>query len=166
MVYNQGCPKYYIPPFLEKRKELPPEEIEVGRKIASLRIHVERAIWRIIIFWILKSTIPINMIRLTNQIYTLQLLTYHSSMYPGLLETTGRRAVAPGAQAWVKPHATIFQIHPAYPYFLTWWFSVCSIRESAAVWVLGGEMPIFSEAHFTHWSSFYSRLFMWAWCCY
>ena len=47
-----------IPPFLEKRKQLPSEEIEVGRTIASLRIHVERAIGRIKHFRILKSIIP------------------------------------------------------------------------------------------------------------
>ena len=36
-----------IPPFLDGRQQLPYEEIEAGRKIASLRIHVERAIGRI-----------------------------------------------------------------------------------------------------------------------
>ena len=34
-----------IPPFLEGRVQLPPEEVKKGRRIiASLRIHVERAI--------------------------------------------------------------------------------------------------------------------------
>ena len=32
-----------IPPFLERKQQLPPEEVQAGRKIASLRIHVERA---------------------------------------------------------------------------------------------------------------------------
>ena len=36
-----------IPPFLDGRSQLPPEEIEAGRKIASLRIHVERVIGRL-----------------------------------------------------------------------------------------------------------------------
>ena len=33
-----------IPPFLEGRKQLSSSDVEAGRKIASLRIHVERAI--------------------------------------------------------------------------------------------------------------------------
>ena len=32
-----------IPPFLEGRRQLPSTEVEAGRKIASVRIHVERA---------------------------------------------------------------------------------------------------------------------------
>jgi len=42
--------------------------VDKGRKVASLRIHVERAIGRMKIFSILKQTIPISMARLTNQI--------------------------------------------------------------------------------------------------
>ena len=57
-----------IPPFLDGRRQLPPQEIETGRKIASLRIHVERAIGRIKTFSILKGTIPLSMARITNQI--------------------------------------------------------------------------------------------------
>ena len=57
-----------IPPFLEGRHQLPAEEVEKGRKIASLRIHVERAIGRLKNYNILKQTIPISMARLTNQI--------------------------------------------------------------------------------------------------
>lgn len=75
-----------IPPFLEKRKQLPPDEIEVGRKIASLRIHVERAIGRVKNYRILKSTIPISMIRLTNQIvYVCAFLT---NFQPALVPST------------------------------------------------------------------------------
>ena len=33
-----------IPPFLERRQQLPADEVKRGRQIASLRIHVERAI--------------------------------------------------------------------------------------------------------------------------
>ena len=50
-----------IPPFLDGRQQLPYEEIEAGRKIASLRSHVERAIGRIKTYKILKSTIPLSM---------------------------------------------------------------------------------------------------------
>ena len=34
-------------PFMEGRRQLPPEEVMEGQKIASLRIHVERAIGRL-----------------------------------------------------------------------------------------------------------------------
>ena len=57
-----------IPPFLEGKQQLPPEDIQSGRKIASLRIHVERAIGRMKVYSILKQTLPIKMARLINQI--------------------------------------------------------------------------------------------------
>lgn len=57
-----------IPPFLEGRKQLPAEEVKKGRQIASVRIHVERAIGRIKNFSILKWNFPLSMIRLANQI--------------------------------------------------------------------------------------------------
>ena len=57
-----------IPLFLEGRTELPPEEIQTGRKIASLRIHVERTIGRIKVYSILKGTIPLSLAHITNQI--------------------------------------------------------------------------------------------------
>ena len=57
-----------IPPFLDGRKQLSASEVDAGRKIASVRIHVERAINRIKFYRILKGTIPISMARLINQI--------------------------------------------------------------------------------------------------
>jgi len=57
-----------IPPFLEGRKQLSSSEVDAGRKIASVRIHVERAIQRLKFYKILKGTIPISMARLINQI--------------------------------------------------------------------------------------------------
>ena len=57
-----------LPPFMEGRQQLPAEDVRIGRSIASLRIHVERAIGRIKSFSILKETIPINLSRLINQI--------------------------------------------------------------------------------------------------
>ena len=57
-----------IPPFMEGRRQLPAQEIQVGRTIASLRIHVERAIGRIKNYSILQGTLPISMARLSNQI--------------------------------------------------------------------------------------------------
>ena len=60
--------KLNVPPFMEGRQQLPAEEVQEGRKIASLRIHVERAIGRIKNFSILKGTLPLSMARLANQI--------------------------------------------------------------------------------------------------
>ena len=60
--------KLNIPPFMDGRKQLPAEEISEGRKIASVRIHVERAIERMKSFSILKHTIPITLAGLSNQI--------------------------------------------------------------------------------------------------
>ena len=57
-----------IPPFLQGRQQLPPEEIHEGRSIASLRIHVERAIGRLKTYNICKGTIPLSLARLSNQI--------------------------------------------------------------------------------------------------
>jgi hypothetical protein len=60
-----------IPPFLQGRQQLSPEEIQVGRSIASLRIHVERAIGRLKTYNICKGTIPLSLARLSNQIVCL-----------------------------------------------------------------------------------------------
>lgn len=57
-----------IPPFLENRGQLPASEVKAGRQIASLRIHVERAIGRIKNYRILKGTLPLSLARLVNQI--------------------------------------------------------------------------------------------------
>ena len=71
-----------IPPFLEGRHQLPAAEVEQGRKIASLRIHVERAIGRLKTFSILKQTIPISMARLMNQIVCAFLSNFHPALVP------------------------------------------------------------------------------------
>ena len=57
-----------IPPFMEARARLPSEEVLRGRKIASLRIHVERVIGRIKNYSILKDTLPLSLSRIANQI--------------------------------------------------------------------------------------------------
>ena len=71
-----------IPPFLQGRQQLPPE-VQKGRKIASLRIHVERAIGRIKIYSILKQTIPISMARLVNQVVSV--CAFLSNFQPALV---------------------------------------------------------------------------------
>ncbi len=57
-----------IPPFLEGRQQLPSEEVQRGRQIASVRIHVERAIGRIKNLGILNGTFPLSMARVANQV--------------------------------------------------------------------------------------------------
>ena len=57
-----------IPPFLDGRQQLPAEEVQQGRHIASLRIHIERAIGRIKTYNILKSTLPNTLARIANQV--------------------------------------------------------------------------------------------------
>ena len=57
-----------IPPFMEGRTQLPTSEIQEGRRIASVRIHVERAIGRLKNFTILQGTFPISMSRIINQV--------------------------------------------------------------------------------------------------
>ena len=57
-----------IPPFMEGRSNLPADEVKRGRKIASLRIYVERAIGRIKNYAILKGTLPLSMLRILNSI--------------------------------------------------------------------------------------------------
>ena len=57
-----------IPPFMDGKPQLTAEDVKSGRSIASLRIHIERVIGRIKNYAILKSTLPLSMIRLANQI--------------------------------------------------------------------------------------------------
>ena len=57
-----------IPPFLDGRQQLPADEVKHGRQIASLRIHVERAIGQIKQFAILQGNFPLSMVRQVNQI--------------------------------------------------------------------------------------------------
>ena len=71
-----------IPAFLNE-KQFSAEDIQIGRKIASLRIHVERAIGRMKDFQILKGTIPISVARLTNQ--TIFICAFLTNFQPALV---------------------------------------------------------------------------------
>ena len=55
-----------LQPFMEGRRQSPLEEVQEGRKIASLRIHVERAIGRLKNFTIFNEVIPLNLARPIN----------------------------------------------------------------------------------------------------
>ena len=76
-----------IPPFMDGKQQFSPEEIRSGRGIASLRIHVERVIGRIKNFAILKSTLPITMIRLANQIVSV--CAWLTNFQPALIPLPG-----------------------------------------------------------------------------
>ncbi len=69
-------------PFMEGRDQLLVAEVQRGRSISSLRIHVERAIGRIKSFKIMRSVFPLKMSRLANQIVTLCALLTNSSCTP------------------------------------------------------------------------------------
>ena len=58
-----------IPPFLKGKSQLSESELVVTRRIASIRIHVERAMERIKNFHIFDRTLPSSMSTLANQIF-------------------------------------------------------------------------------------------------
>ena len=60
-----------IPPFLRGKSQLDAEELRETRRIASLRIHVERAMERIKNYHILDRTIPVSLTNVAEQIFTI-----------------------------------------------------------------------------------------------
>ena len=72
-----------LPPFMEGKQQLSAEQVSEGRKIASLRIHVERAIGRIKSYAILCQELPITMARIINQIVTV--CAFLSNFKPALV---------------------------------------------------------------------------------
>ena len=55
---------------------MPAREVQEGRHIALLRIHVERAIGGMKTFSILKETLPVSLARLSNQIVCVCVRSY------------------------------------------------------------------------------------------
>ena len=72
-----------IPPFLRDKEHLSIEEKTVTRRIASLRIHVERAIARIKTFRILSTILPVSMAADINKIWVI--CCYLTNLLPPLL---------------------------------------------------------------------------------
>ncbi|KAK6167051.1 hypothetical protein SNE40_021159 [Patella caerulea] len=60
-----------IPPFKTKYKRLTKREVEETRRIANLRIHIERAIERVKNFRILQGNVPITLAGQTSKIWKL-----------------------------------------------------------------------------------------------
>ena len=75
-----------IPPFMRGKDHLSVEEETETRQIASVRIHVERAISRIKTFRIIKSVFPITMARELNQIWVI--CSYLTNFLPPLIVET------------------------------------------------------------------------------
>ena len=77
-----------IPPFLDGKQQLSVSEVQQGRSIASLRIHVERAIGCLKNFTILKEVFSLKMARLVNQIiFVCAMLTnFFSPLVPPFID--------------------------------------------------------------------------------
>ncbi|XP_006819862.1 uncharacterized protein LOC102808184 [Saccoglossus kowalevskii] len=71
-----------IPPFKGTRAQLTAREVQDTMDIASVRIHVERAIGRIKNYHILDGVIPLTLAKVTNQIFTVcsYLTNFHSQL--------------------------------------------------------------------------------------
>ena len=69
-----------IPPFMDGRQQLPTSEVQLGRSIASLRIHVERAIKQ---FAVLQGKFPLSMVRLANQVVCM--CAWLTNFHPALI---------------------------------------------------------------------------------
>ena len=61
--------KLNIPPFLRGKAQLDTGELVETRRIASLRIHVERCMERIKNFHIFDGVMPLSMMDISNQIF-------------------------------------------------------------------------------------------------
>lgn len=73
-----------LPPFKGTRDQLTAKEVEETAKIASVRIHVERAIGRIKNYHILDGILPVSLSHVADQIFTV--CSYLTNFMPPLLE--------------------------------------------------------------------------------
>ena len=65
-----------VPPLLQSREQMPVNEVVVTKKIAQLRVHVERAIKRVKEFHLLQGVLPSTMWDSVNEvIYVCCMLT-------------------------------------------------------------------------------------------
>lgn len=73
-----------ISPFLTKKKQFTPAEVELTKNIAQVRIHVERAIGRVKQFHILDSVIPISLHSSISSIF--RVCCFLSNLHPPLVK--------------------------------------------------------------------------------
>ena len=59
------------PPFLSEKGQFDEEKVETAQSIASVWIHVERAISRIKMYKIINNVVPLSLAGVLNQIWTL-----------------------------------------------------------------------------------------------
>ena len=72
-----------IPPFKGSRAQLTAQEVQETVRIATVRIHVERAIGRIKNYHILDGTLPLTLAHVADQIFTV--CAYLTNFLPPLL---------------------------------------------------------------------------------
>ena len=71
-----------IPSFLDGRVQLSHDEVVESQAIASVRIHVERAIQRVKKFKAIRNEIPLTLHGSVNQIWTVTCLLYAILCHP------------------------------------------------------------------------------------
>lgn len=82
-ILPQGC-HLNIPPFKGTREQLTADEVQQTVHIASVRIHVERAIGRIKNYHILDGTLPLSLAHITDQIFSV--CSYLTNFLPPLVQ--------------------------------------------------------------------------------
>lgn len=78
-----------LPPFKGTREQLTAKEVEETAKIASVRIHFERAIGRIKNYHILDGILPVSLSHVADQIFSV--CSYLTNFLPPLLEPMGNK---------------------------------------------------------------------------
>ena len=76
--------KLNIPAFMDGREQLSENEVKESQTIASVRIHVKRAIQRVKTFKVLRNEIPLSMYGSINQIWTVACLL--CNFFPPLIK--------------------------------------------------------------------------------
>ena len=61
--------KLNIPPFVKSGMQMPKKHVLTTRRIASLRIHVERAIGHVKVYRILHNVVPLSLIQIVEHIW-------------------------------------------------------------------------------------------------
>jgi hypothetical protein len=93
-----------LPPFMDGRQQLSSTNVESGRRIASLRIHVERAIGRIKNYSILNGVLPNTSIRLANQIVSV--CAWLTNFQPALVPPPTSSSVEDDVDSYFKQLST------------------------------------------------------------